>query len=71
MSDTTADVRVISVSKTERDIALDLKARLTEALLPVLALCKEANANDLDVSLSFSRDNFGVLSLTPTLIRHY
>jgi hypothetical protein len=66
-----AGVRLITTSKTEKDIAADLKARLIDALAPILALCNEANANDLDVQLVFARDNFGKLKLTPILIKHY
>jgi hypothetical protein len=65
------NVRLLTTSRTEKDVALDLKARLVEALAPVLALCREANGSGLDVHLPFSRDNFGVLQLIPVVSKHY
>lgn len=64
-------VRLATFGRTDRDVAIDLKTRLAEALSPVLDLCREANSLDLDVQLQFSRDQFGILKLEPILLRRY
>ena len=63
-------VRLVT-SKSDRDVAEDLKARMREALMPVLELWEEASKLQFQSGFRFERDGFGKGRVIVTLMKEF
>lgn len=70
MSDEASVPRLIP-TRSDRDIAEDLRRRFEIVLAPVRDLAEEAGNSEFMVSLAFGRDPFGRLTLSAKLIREF
>lgn len=62
---------VVSTKPSDREMAVDLKRRLDEALIAARDIAEEANRYEFQVMLNWTRDSFGRLMLTAKLVREY
>lgn len=65
------DTIKLITTRSDSEIADDLKCRLNIASAPLKLLINEANENKFTVNMSFDRDSFGQLIIHFILLREF